>query len=105
MNLPLLATERRWYCPNCQVESVTHEARPHSRFHVCKGLRGLTAPMIPVGTRAKVEAREREDYVGYERVRLDPEKLRPVMSVVTTRDDGQDAIVFAPTATGRGGAE
>ena len=94
----ILSTERRWYCPNCQAEDRTFEARPHSRFHVCKGLRGLTAPMLPAGTRAKVEAREREDYVGTEDVRLDPERKRPVMSVVTTRDDGQDVIVFAPTA-------
>jgi hypothetical protein len=94
----ILSTERRWYCPNCQAEDVTHDPRPHSRFHVCKGLRGLTAPMLPAGTRAKVEAVEREDYVGKEDVQLDPERKRPVMSVVTTRDQGQDAIVFAPTA-------
>ena len=47
----------------------------------------------------KVEAREREDYVGHELVQTD-EAGRSVMSVVTTRDDGQDAIVFAPTAIG-----
>ena len=102
MNLPLLATERHWYCPNCPLEQVTHEARPHTRFHTCPGLRGLTAPMLPAGTKAKVEAREREDYVGTEQVQLDPEKQRPVMSIVTTRDNGQDVAVFAPTATMRG---
>lgn len=96
--IPLLSTERRWYCPNCPTEDVTFDPRPHSRFHTCKGLRGLTAPMLPAGMRAKVEAREREDYVGTEDVRLDPAKGRPVMSVVTTRDEGQDVIVFAPTA-------
>jgi hypothetical protein len=96
--VPLLATERRWYCPNCGLEDRTFEARPHSRFHVCKGLRGLTAPMLPAGTKAKVDAVERQDYVGKEDVQLDPERKRPVMSVVTTRDDGTDAIVFAPTA-------
>lgn len=93
----LLSTERRWYCPNCSLEQATFEARPHSRFHVCPGLRGLTAPMLPAGTRAKVEAKEREDYVGLEDVQLDPERGRPVMSVVTTRDEGQDTIAFAPT--------
>lgn len=96
--IPLLSTERRWYCPNCPLEEVTFEARPHSRFHTCPGLRGLTAPMLPVGTKAKVEARERDDYVGSEDVQLDPERGRPVMSVVTTRDEGQDVVVFAPTA-------
>lgn len=90
---------RRWYCPNCGKEDVTHEARPHSRFHTCPRLHGLTAPMLPKGTAAKVEAVEREDYVGREIVRLD-NRGRPVMSVVTTRDNGRDTIVFAPTATG-----
>ena len=98
--LPILATERRWACPNCTSESVTHEARPHSRFHPCPGLRGLVAPMVPAGTRCKVETREREDYIGSDHVQL--HEGRPVMSVVTTRDDGQDVAVFAPTANGSG---
>jgi hypothetical protein len=100
MGLPLLATERRWVCPNCTVEDWTYEPRPHTRFHICKGLRGLTAPLVPAGIKAKVELREREDYVGAEKVQLDPELGRPVMSVVTTRDNGQDTTVFAPAATG-----
>jgi len=56
--------------------------------------------MVPAGTRCKVEAREREDYIGNEQVQTDING-RPVMSVVTTRDDGQDVAVFAPTATAR----
>lgn len=100
--VPLLsAPARRWYCPNCLVEHVTREARPHTPFHTCKALRGLTAPFVPYGTAAKVEAKEREDYVGNETVQLDPELGRPVMSVVTTRDNGQDTTVFAPAASGR----
>jgi hypothetical protein len=101
----LLNPTQRWYCPNCPLEETTHEAKPHTRFHACPGLRGLTAPMLPVGTTAKVEAVEREDYVGVEQVQLDPQQQRPVMSVVTTRDDGQDTIVFAPTAAGSGQAQ
>lgn len=99
---PLVTAVNRWYCPNCRKEDVTHEPRPHSRFHVCPKLRGLTAPMVPLGTNAKVELREREDYVNGDAVQLDPELGRPVMSVVTTRDDGQDVAVFAPTATAKG---
>lgn len=94
----LLTQTHRWTCPNCAAEDVTHEARPHTRFHACPGLYGLTAPMVPAGTSCKVEAVLREDYVGTERVQLDSRGL-PVMSVVTTRDNGTDAIVFAPTAT------
>lgn len=101
MTVPLLGVTRQWYCPNCGVQDVTHEARPHTRFHACHRLRGLTAPLLPVGTAAKVELREREDYVAGEAVQLDPERGRPVMSVVTTRDDGQDVIVFPPTVTAR----
>lgn len=98
MAVPVIGAEHHWYCPNCGCEDVTFEVRPHTRFHTCHALRGLTAPLLPKGTKAKVELREREDYVGNEMVQLDPELGRPVMSVVTTRDDGQDAIVFAPTA-------
>jgi hypothetical protein len=94
--IPLLSAVTRWYCPNCRLEDTTTEVKPHSRFHACPKLHGLTAPMLPLGTKAKVETREREDYVGQEKVQLT--NGRPVMSVVTTRDEGQDAIVFAPVA-------
>jgi len=47
-----------------------------------------------------VEAREREDYVNGEVVQtVDVDgKARPIMSIVTTRDDGQDCTVLAPQA-------
>lgn len=89
-----------WYCPNCGKTDRTQEVRVHSRFHPCPKLAGMSAPMLPVGTKAKVFAREREDYVGNDLVQRD-ENGRPIMSVVTVRDDGQDAIVFAPTAVMR----
>lgn len=98
MNVILQPPERRWECPNCSLEQVTRDARPHSRMHPCKGLRGLTAPMVPAGTRAKVVAHEREDYISGERVTL--HEGRPIMNVTTTRDDGEDVAVFAPLATG-----
>lgn len=100
MAVPIIGAVTRWYCPNCGLEDVTTRPQPN-RFHTCPRLRGLTAPLLPVGVRAKVEAREREDYVGREQVQTD-ENGRPVMSVVTTRDDGTDVIVFAPVATARG---
>ena len=99
--LPILTREQRWECPNCTATDVTYEAQPHSRFHACRGLKGLTAPMVPAGTRCKVEAAEREDYVGKEIVTTDGEG-RPVMAVVTTRDEGTDVAVFAAVATGNG---
>lgn len=94
-----LANEVRWECPNCSVTDVTHEAEPHTRFHGCRGLRGLTAPMVQAGTRCKVEAVERGDWVGKELVQVDGNG-RPVMAVVTTRDEGLDCAVLAPCAVG-----
>ena len=98
-----LTPEHRWVCPNCAATDVTHEPRPHTRFHTCRGLRGLTAPMVPAGSDCKVEAVERGDYVGREVVTADGEG-RPVMSIVTTRADGSnDCAVLAPCATAMGG--
>lgn len=90
-----------WVCPNGCGQSYTSDRILPNRFHVCPKLRMMTAPLVPEGISAKVELHEREDYVGRERVQVDPEQGRPVMSVVTTRDDGQDVMVFAPTASGR----
>ena len=54
--------------------------------------------MLRSGTRAKVTVTEREDYVGDEYVATDATG-RPVQSVITERDDGQDVAVYAPAAT------
>lgn len=98
MDLPILSTRTEWYCPNCTAVDVTTESQPHTRFHECRGLKGMTAPMVPVGTRCKVEAVEREDYIGTDVVTVDGEG-RPISTVVTTRDDGNDVIAFAGCAT------
>lgn len=97
-----LQPEHRWECPNCDFTDVTHEAQPHSRMHACRGLKGLTAPMVPAGTRCKVEAKEREEYVGKENLTYDGDG-RPIMAVETTREDGNDIAVFAPCAGAGGG--
>ena len=94
----LLSPESRWECPNCDFTDVTYEPNPHSHFHICRGLKGLNAPMVPAGTKCKVEAREREDYVGKDAVQHDGEET-PIMSIITTRDEGQDCTVLAPAAT------
>lgn len=101
MRVPLLTPpEHRWECPNCEATDVTREHGPHTRYHACRGLRGLSAPMVPAGTRAKVVAHEREDYIAGDVVQTDGEG-RPVMAIVTTRDHGQDVTVLAPCATAR----
>jgi hypothetical protein len=102
-NVPFLnPPEQFWECPNCDLTDVTNiicgAGEVPSRFHNCKGLRGISAPMVPAGTACKVEQVDREDYVGGEVVQTDGEG-RPLMSVVTTRDDGTDCTVYAPCAT------
>lgn len=98
MNGILLEPTQRWECPNCVQKSVTHKTGPYIHMHPCRGLAGLAVPMVPAGTRCKIEAKEREDYCGRELVQTDGNG-RPIMSVVTTRDDGQDCTIYAPTAT------
>lgn len=101
-DIPILAPESRWECPNCPATDVTFEARPHTRFHACAGLKGLTAPMVPAGTRCKVEAHEREDYIGNGQLVTTDGDGMPVMSVEVTRDDGNDIAVMAPCVTVEG---
>ena len=89
--------ESRWQCPNCDLEHVTRTREPHTPYHTCGGLRGLSAPFIPAGTKAKVAATERGDYVGTELVQTD-RNGRPVMNIITERDEGLDCAVLAPCA-------
>lgn len=100
-NGAVLQVRHYWHCPNCGLEDQTVEPRTHTRFHKCPALAGITAPMLPVGSKARVITREREDYIGQEDVQLDANG-RPIMSVITERDDGStDVIVFAPTSRAR----
>jgi hypothetical protein len=97
----LIRPNHHWYCPSCGLTDVTHEPRPHSRFHSCAKFGGLAVPMLPLGVKGKHEAVMRQDYVGAEKVQTD-DAGRPVMSVITTRDEGQDCTVYAPTAMAKG---
>lgn len=97
--IPELTPVTRWYCPNCNARDVTREANPHTRYHACPGLKGLTAPMAEEGTSVKITAVEREDYVGKEHVTYDEEGTA-VMAVKTERADGSnDLAVMAPMAS------
>jgi hypothetical protein len=97
VTVPLLRPEQHWVCPACDQTDVTHEARPHSRMHSCRGLRGLTVPMVPDGVRAEHRINRREDYAGRQILQRDGDG-NVVMSVTTIRDEGQDCSVMAPTA-------
>lgn len=88
-----------WYCSKCDSAAHTFDSKvPH---HPCSGFAGIMVPLIPRGQKAKVEAIEREDYIGKEDVQYDGNG-RPIMSVVVTREDGQDCTVFAPVARAKG---
>jgi hypothetical protein len=99
---PLVVTFwTEWYCPNCKQTGRTSNQGPHVRYHTCPKLRMLSAPMLRAGTKAKVTAREREDYEGADAGHVFHDMNgRPVMSIVTERDEGQDCVVFAATAMG-----
>lgn len=93
----LAPPEHRWECSRCDHTAVTYEARHHSQFHSCAGLRGLTAPMTPAGERVKVSMIEREDFIADEVVTLDDEG-RPAMAIEVEYEDHSDVSVFAPAA-------
>lgn len=99
MGVPLLTTITRWECPNCDVTDVTSGPVPN-RFHTCGGLHELTAPLIPAGTRCKVEAEVRGDYLNGE-IQATGDDGRPYMGIRTTRDDGEDLAVNAGLAQAR----
>lgn len=106
----LLNHERMdWYCPNCGHTATTPPLRPgagqnQGAFHPCPRLGGLTTPMLPAGVSGKVEALDREDYVGRDIPQRDREG-RVRMSIVTERDNGRDTIVLAPTVNSQRGVD
>jgi hypothetical protein len=97
---PVLAPEHHWRCPECLREKVTRLAKPHSPLHQCPKLRGAWAPFVLDGIHARLETVERGDYVGTDLVTCDGNG-RPVMAVVTRRNDGEDRAIFAPCATAK----
>lgn len=97
--VPVLQRRIVWVCPNgCPAYSITERADVHQQMHVCQALHGLMAPLIEEGQRVKVEAVEREDFIAGEVVTKD-ENGRPIMAVHTTREEGEDRLIFAPAAT------
>ena len=99
MSVPLLERWQDWECPNCDVTERTRPLPPNgSRFHTCAGLHMLTAPLVRSGTRCKVTAEERQDYLNGD-VQAAGDDGKAYMAVRTTRDDGEDLAVNAGLAT------
>jgi hypothetical protein len=98
MTVLLLQAAQDWFCPNCPAAETTPPLPPNaSRFHGCPGLHGLTAPLVRAGTRCKVEAEERQDYLGDD-LQATGDNGKAYMAVRTTRDDGDDLLVNAGLA-------
>ena len=98
MRVPLLEAFQDWYCPNCPQEARTRPLPPGtSQYHNCRGLHGLSAPLIRAGVSCKVTAEERQDYLGSE-VQARGDDGRQYMAVRTTTDDHDDLLVFAGLA-------
>jgi len=98
----LTPPKMEWYCPNCSARRVT-KARINpgdsvSEIHICPGLKGVWAPLVPVGVKAKVTANLREDYVGPLDIPQRNDEGQVIMSVTAERDEGTDLVVLAPTA-------
>jgi len=98
---------KHWGCPSCSWRHVTRLAAVHAPMHACPGAGGMNVFGTPAEQLAAVHhvLRERDDYVGSDRVQLSPETGRPVMAVETHYADGRiDAAVYAPTAVAEVGA-
>ncbi len=105
VNVPLLDATRVWECPACRLRDKT-DGPQTNRFHSCKALGGLTAPMVDVTHRdlnpsaQRVRVVDRDEYVGSEIVTVHSDTNRPVMAVDLERADGSnDRIVFAGCAS------
>lgn len=90
----LIPPEQHWVCPRCTKTACTRGQA--NRYHPCPGVHGVVSPMVLEGTRCKLTAVEREDYIGGEDVQCDDDG-RPITAVLITRDDGEDCTVYAPT--------
>jgi len=93
-NVPLLSLPlENWYCPNgCYATERIPPIPPgSSRFHPCPNLHGLNAPLVRVGTDCKVEAVEREDYLGDE-IQAKGDDGKAYMAIKTTHADGSNDL-------------
>lgn len=96
--VPILGSETQWECPNCDTNDVCSVAPGQSRMHYCPGLKGLVAPLVPAGTKCKVEAATWDDYVRHDdAVRKDADGV-PFSAINVTREDGNDVVVYPAAA-------
>lgn len=90
--------DRRWQCNACGRQHVTTSSTDgvQTPMHQCAALAGTWVPFVPANSDAVVRVEERQDYIGKDTVFHDANG-RPIMSVYTVREDGEDCHIFAPT--------
>lgn len=102
--IPLLKPQYEdLHCPNCGYAERLPEPLPpgSSRFHNCVKLHNLSAPLVPVKADCKVEAVNRDDYLGDEIVNMGDDG-KAYMAIETTHADGHtDRAVNAGLAQAR----
>ena len=87
-------------CSECSSTLFLRVRSEKPVLHKCSGHGGMLLPMVQDGVKAHVTLVEREDYIGHEVVQM--HEGRPIMAVSITREDGEDRVIFAPTAVGGG---
>jgi hypothetical protein len=100
VSIALLLGYQDWECPACHYEERVSPPLPANaqRWHPCRALHMLKTPLVPAGTDCKVEALEREDYLGSEIVRTGDDG-KPYGGIRTERADGSnDFAAYAPLA-------
>jgi hypothetical protein len=98
--VPLLQGWQDWECPACHyTERVSPPLPAHAqRWHPCRALHMLKTPLVPAGTDCKIEAIERQDYLGAE-IQRTGDDGKPYAAIRTERADGSnDLAVYAPLA-------
>lgn len=90
--------DRRWQCNSCGRLHVTQASNEgvQTPMHQCAALAGTWVPFVPGNTDGVLRLEVRQDYVGKDTPFVDANG-RPIMSVYTMREDGEDCHILAPT--------
>jgi hypothetical protein len=103
-DVPLLRRPfEEWHCPNgCHCRETLPALPPGAtRYHNCPNLHQLSAPLVRAGADCKVEAIEREDYIG-DQVQARGDDGKVYMAITTRYADGRnDLAVNAGLATAK----
>lgn len=92
----LSSPNKNWYCPECSRQHITKVSEPHTPLHQCASLRGAWVPFVEEGIKARFRVNYREDYLRTDTATVDGEG-KPIQSINTQRDDGEDCTIFAPS--------